>query len=182
MIAGTYALSERKRLFIIAVVLSAISIIAAVLVLVFQQRWAVISQHASVVVLITFFAASILGYVFRSGSVTMDRIFAAVCVYLLIGFAWTFAYALVEEVAPGSFDSLHDTGPTDYVSHILGLRYFSFMTLTTVGYGDIVPRSATARTMAVIEAVMGQIYLAVLVARLVGLHIVYTIGMQSRRD
>jgi voltage-gated potassium channel Kch len=53
------------------------------------------------------------------------------------------------------------------------------MTLTTVGYGDIIPRSAAARTMAVIEAVMGQIYLTVLVARLVGLHIVYTVGQHS---
>ncbi len=55
----------------------------------------------------------------------------------------------------------------------MALRYFSFMTLTTVGYGDIVPRGATARTLASLEAVTGQIYLMVLVARLVGLHIVH---------
>ena len=182
LIAGTYALSERKHLFTIAIVLSVISVIAAALLLVFPERWAVLLQHGCIVVLVTFFAVSILGYVLRSGSVTVDRIFAAVCVYMLIGFAWTFAYALLEEIVPGSFAALHDTGPTDYVTHILGLRYFSFMTLTTVGYGDIIPRSSAARTMAMIEAVMGQIYLAVLVARLVGLHIVHTIGQHSRKD
>src|SRR5437588_9915460 len=53
------------------------------------------------------------------------------------------------------------------------MRYFSFMTLTTVGYGDVVPRSSAARTMAALKAVMGQLYLTVLVARLVGLHIVH---------
>jgi voltage-gated potassium channel len=182
LVAGTYALSERKHLFIIAVILSVISIITAVLVIVFPERWAVLLQHGSVVVLIAFFAVSILGYVLHSGSVTIDRIFAAVCVYMLIGFAWAFGYAFLEEMTPGSLAPLHDAGPTDYVTHILELRYFSFMTLTTVGYGDIIPRSAAARTMAVIEAVMGQIYLAVLVARLVGLHIVYTMGQRSRSD
>ena len=181
LVAGTYALSERKYLFVVAIVLSVISVIAAALVLLFPHRWAVILQHGCVVVLITFFSVSILGYVLGSGSVTIDRIFAAICVYTLIGFGWAFAYALLEEIVPGSFTALHDKGPTDYVAHILGLRYFSFMTLTTVGYGDIIPRSQAARTMAAIEAVMGQIYLAVLVARLVGLHIVYTIG-RSRED
>jgi voltage-gated potassium channel Kch len=59
-------------------------------------------------------------------------------------------------------------------------RYFSFMTLTTVGYGDVLPRSDAARTLAALEAVMGQIYLTVLVARLVGLHIVHSHGSDSR--
>ena len=124
----------------------------------------------------------ILGYVLRSGRVTIDRIFAAVCVYMLIGFAWTFAYALLEEIAPGSFAALPEIGRNDDVARVLRLRYFSFMTLTTVGYGDILPRSSAARTMAVLEAVMGQIYLMVLVARLVGLHIVHTTGLHSHKD
>ena len=73
-----------------------------------------------------------------------------------------------------------DAIANDYAGRVMQLRYFSFMTLTTVGYGDVVPRSAGARTMAVLEAVMGQIYLAVLVARLVGLHIVHASGSSSR--
>jgi Ion channel len=181
LVAASYALSERKHLFTIAVVLSVISIIAAGLLLVFPQRWAVLLEHGCVVVLVTFFSVSILGYVLRTGRVTVDRIFAAVCVYMLIGFAWTFAYAFLEEIAPGSFVALSETGQNDYVARVLRLRYFSFMTLTTVGYGDIIPRSPAARTMAMLEAVMGQIYLMVLVARLVGLHIVHS-HVSERRD
>lgn len=181
LVAASYALSERKHLFTIAVVLSVISIIAAGLLLVFPQRWAVLLEHGCVVVLVTFFSVSILGYVLRTGRVTVDRIFAAVCVYLLIGFAWTFAYAFLEEMVPDSFVALSETGQNDYVARVLGLRYFSFMTLTTVGYGDIIPRSPAARTMAMLEAVTGQIYLMVLVARLVGLHIVHS-HVSERRD
>ena len=137
LVAGTYALSERKHLFTIAVILSAISIVAAALLLVFPEHWAVLLQHGCVVVLIAFFSVCILGYVLRSGRVTIDRIFAAVCVYMLIGFAWIFAYALLEEIAPGSFAALPEIGRNDDVARVLRLRYFSFMTLTTVGYGDI---------------------------------------------
>lgn len=181
LVAATYALSERKHLFTIAIVLSVITIIAATLLLLFPEHWImVVLEHGCVVVLVAFFSVSILGYVLRTGRVTIDRIFAAVCVYLLIGFAWTFAYAFLEDIQPDAFTNLIDTSPNPNLARVMELRYFSFMTLTTVGYGDILPHSTTARTMAALEAVTGQIYLAVLVARLVGLHIVHSHISQSR--
>jgi voltage-gated potassium channel Kch len=68
------------------------------------------------------------------------------------------------------------------MERVLQMRYFSFTTLTTVGYGDIIPHSAAARTLASLEAVTGQIYLTVLVARLVGLHIVHARRSSSRDE
>src|SRR4029453_9042775 len=180
LITASYALSERKYLFTIAIVLSVISVAATGLVLAFRQHWGVIASHCFLIFSIGFFAVSFSGYVLRSGRVTTDKIFAAVCVYLLIGFAWTFAYALLEEIASGSFAAVPEMGRNDPVARVQRLRYFSFVTLTTVGYGDILPRSLAARTMAVLEAVMGQIYLTVLVARLVGLHIVHSHVSQLR--
>ena len=182
LVAGSYALSERKHLFVIAIILSIISIIATSLLLVFQKHWAVLIAHSCIVILIAFFSITILGYVFHSGRVTADRIFAAICVYMLVGYGWTFAYALLDETLPGSFATVTQIGPNDYIGRVMQLRYFSFMTLTTVGYGDVVPRSSAARTMAVLEAVMGQFYLAVLIARLVGLHIVHGLDSHSRED
>lgn len=182
LVAGSYALSERKQLFRTAVVLSAISTIGACLPLAFPQHWAVLASHSSVILLAAFFCVSILAYVLHSGRVTSDKIFAAICVYLLLGFVWTYTYALLDDMQPGSFADSTETGRTDDVAHVSQLRYFSFATLTTLGYGDILPRSSTARTMAVLEAVMGQIYLAVLVARLVGLHIVHANRSQSRDE
>ncbi len=179
LVAGSYALSERKHIFVIAIILSVISIIGTVLLLVFARRWAVLVSHSCIVVLVAFFSVTILGYVLRSGRVTADKIFAAICVYLLIGYGWTFTYALLDELLPGSFTTVTEIGRNDYIARVMQLRYFSFMTLTTVGYGDVVPRLSVARTMAVLEAVMGQIYLTVLVARLVGLHIVHATGLRS---
>ena len=86
LVAGSYALSERKHLFAIAVVLSAITIVGTGLLLVFRQSWVVLVSHSSIVVLIAFFCVTILSYVLDSGRVTSDKIFAAICVYMLIGY------------------------------------------------------------------------------------------------
>ncbi len=182
LIAGSYALFERKRLFVVAVALSAISIVATWLLIASRQHWASLLSRSCVILLIVFFSVTILGYVLRSGRVTVDKIFAAICVYMLIGYAWTFTYALIDELQPGSFVALSATAADDYVAREIQFRYFSFITLTTVGYGDILPRSAAARTMAVLEAITGQIYLTVLVARLVGLHIVHGDRSTLRED
>jgi hypothetical protein len=167
----TYAVSERKSSVVIAVCLSIISIVTSWLVFVLQQQWTVIVSHACILLLLGFFSISILAHVLRTGRVTADKIYGAICVYLLIGYSWTFAYALLEEILPGSFAPAGAIS-TDYIERVMQLRYFSFTTLTTLGYGDIVPLSPPARTLATLEAVMGQMYLTVLVARLVGLHII----------
>ncbi len=182
LVTATYALSARKGLFAAAVALSGVSVVATWLLIITQRPWAAIFSHSCVVVLIVYFSVTTLGYVLSGSRITMDKIFAAICVYLLLGYAWTFAYALVEELHPASFVALSGTPAHDYVAHLLDLRYFSFMTLTTIGYGDIVPRSPAARTLAVLEGITGQIYLAVLVARLVGLHIVHAQTTRSRDE
>ena len=182
LVAGSYALFERKRLFVIAILLSGISILTTGLLLITQQTWTAILSHSCVIVLTIYLSIAILSYVLHGTRITMDKIFAAICVYMLIGYAWTFAYALVDELRPGSFVTSSIDMPTDYVTRVLQMRYFSFMTLTTVGYGDIVPHSDAARTLAALEAVTGQIFLTVLIARLVGLHIVHAYGSNSRED
>jgi voltage-gated potassium channel len=180
--AGLYALRARRSLFTAAIVLSLISIIGTAVVHMTHQEWAAAFAYGCIIVLVVYFAVVILAYVLRGTAVTMDKIFAAVCVYLLIGFAWTFAYALIDALQPGSF-VIHAIGNSaQYIVRTREFRYFSFMTLTTVGYGDIVPASTTARTLAALEGVTGQIYLAVLVARLVGLHIVHAYTTAGRKD
>lgn len=180
LLAATYAISERKRLFHVAVILTAISIIGTSLLLAYPKTWIVVVSHVSIVVLITFFIVTILDAVLRAGRITADRIFAAVCVYMLIGYAWAFAYTILEELQPGSFSVPPETVRNDYVGRVMQLRYYSFMTLTSVGYGDIVPRAPAARTMAMLEAITGQFYLVALIGRLIGLHIVHTTAASSR--
>ncbi len=110
--------------------------------------------------------------IFRhEGDVTGNVLCGAVSIYLLLGFVWAFGYALIERLEPGSIRGSAE-GPLD-LQQLIG---FSFVTLTTLGYGDVVPVTQRARTLATAEAIAGQLYLAVLVARLVGLHLAQRIN------
>ena len=91
--------------------------------------------------------------------VTADLIYCAISIYLLIGMGWAGVYTIVESISPGSFSGTPESGD---------LLYFSFVTLTTVGYGDVLPLSALGKRLAILEAAMGSIYMAVIVAMIVG--------------
>jgi voltage-gated potassium channel len=179
LLAATYAVSERRISMMIGLSLSTVSIILTFWLAAAPAHWLVIISHGSLVVLIGFFAVTILGYVLGSGKVTSDKIYGAICAYLLFGYGWAFGYSLIEEVHPGSFTLPSPIDRHDLVGRVMEMRYFSFVTLATVGYGDIVPHTPMARTMALLEAMLGQFYLVALIGRLVGLHIVHG---DKRRD
>lgn len=97
--------------------------------------------------------------------VNHDVIFAALSAYLLLGLIWGYAFFFLEMAIPHSFTGSHPVLNRDDFS------YFSFVTLSTLGYGDIVPVTRPARSLAVVEALTGQLYLAVLIGRLVGAYV-----------
>jgi len=105
--------------------------------------------------------------VFRRGRVDGQRIIGAIAAYLLVAWTWAFAYRLVSEISPGAivFDpSKGFVGGT--MAHYI---YFSFATLTSSGFGDAYPHHPAVRTLAMAEALVGQLYPAILIGRLVGL-------------
>lgn len=109
--------------------------------------------------------------VLRQRTVTLDTIAGAACVYLFIGFMWAMLFALLDQLEPGSLHFPEAWVQGSAAGGTARYVYFSFVTLTTLGYGDIVPKTVDASGLVVAEAVIGQLYLAVLVARLVGLHL-----------
>lgn len=116
-------------------------------------------------------AALIVRSLFQSHSFTFNSVFGAICGYLFLGLAWMGIFLLIERFQPGSF-RLGDALLTSIESnrHLsLELSHFSFCTLTSVGYGDMVPMTPMTRTLAWMEAIAGQFYLAVVVAGLVSM-------------
>ena len=109
--------------------------------------------------------------ILRQGdAVTLDTIAGAACVYMLIGLLWSNGYLLLEHLRPGSFDIPDDWRlPGNEIGP--ALVFFSYVTLTTVGYGDIRTAGPAAGGLAVVEALVGQLFLAVTIARLVGQHL-----------
>jgi hypothetical protein len=128
--------------------------------------------------IVTLLIAAIL----HKHTVTLDNIFGAFAGYMLIALIWGTAYSLVELAHPGSFH-VHDALKAEFQSPTRRdwlLNYFSCSTLMTVGFGDITPVQPAARTLAMIEAMTGQLYLAVLVAVLVGIRV--SQGFMHRHD
>src|SRR5437016_4823218 len=112
----------------------------------------------------------LLSYVLRSIQIDTEVLCAAISVYLLLGLIWALAYALLAQLSPDSFAfaaNPHSSGRMDRFNAF----YFSFVTLSTVGFGDVTPVSRLARTLAVMEAVTGTFYVAILIARLVAMYV-----------
>jgi hypothetical protein len=124
------------------------------------QPWVLSTSLVSLLL----FLAVVLGQTLRDGPVTFHRIQGAIAAYVLLGVIWAYAYALVAAVRAGAF-----SGPLDPADGPRAFYYFSFLTLTTVGYGDVLPVHPAARSLANLESVTGTLYVAILVARLVSL-------------
>jgi hypothetical protein len=158
LFAGVAALSTRPaaRAALFAVV--AVSTVV---------RWGAFSAGATVVaglVSVAAMALIVLAQTFRAGPVNVHRIQGAVAAYLLLGLGWALAYELVALLDAGAFSGAGLAGSPKYP-----FVYFSFVTLTTLGYGDVTPVHPVARSLAIAEGLTGQLYPAILLARLVSL-------------
>jgi hypothetical protein len=130
----------------------------------FFEYTAILAVMGFLLVTITF----TLRQVVVGTEINANRLVGAICVYLMLGVIWALAYSLVELATPGSFGGVAAGQDAGWDSEWL---YFSFVTLTTLGYGDILPLSELARALAYMEAVTGQFYVAILVAGLVSAYI-----------
>jgi voltage-gated potassium channel Kch len=107
--------------------------------------------------------------IFRAGHVTVHRISGAVAAYLMIGLVFAYVYDAIEVLLPGSF---HFASPELRGAQLSDpMTYFSFTTLTTVGYGDITPRTPLTQSLANVESLIGQLFPTILIARLVALEL-----------
>jgi len=167
LLSAVLAVADRKGVFFIALVLAIPAIVG---------RWInhfrpdLVPPPVFLVAglaLIAFVVANLLRFVLRAPSVNTEVLCASISAYLMLGLLWTVAYWLVAQVTPNAF--AFNTGPKETMSGFNAF-YFSFITLSTVGYGDITPASRIARWLAATEAMTGLLYVTVLIARLVSLY------------
>lgn len=161
-----------------------LTVILGVLVLVFLYLSTAFSQDSlqtvhlvAQLIFLIYILIVVVRIVFRAPVVDGNILCGAACVYLLIGVLFGFIYALVEFLRPGSFIlPSYDvrTAANAPVLNVGWLVYFSLTTLTTVSFGDIMPSTEIARSMSTLEAVVGQIIMVLMMARLVGLHVAQT--------
>lgn len=169
---GAIANRRRRVVFALAVAIAVSAVILSVGTFVFCLEYLEIPRLIVSTLFFGFTAVMILVAVIRDHMATQQAVFGAICAYLLIGLGWAHNYLLIEQIEPNAFF---------YVERQLGARtvgdsattstgqmiYYSFVTLTTLGFGDITPRGPIAQTATWMQAVTGQLFIAVLIARLV---------------
>ncbi len=170
LIAAVYSSVENRRTLAIAAVLGVVAVVCNSIGYVAGHDTARLAGSVAGLVLLTFTAAQLFASLLREREVSTDTIVGGICVYLLLGLCFAISFMLIAELAPTAF-SLAAELQWDAGDRKLDFLYFSFVTLTTLGYGDIAPHGDLAQMLCVAEALIGQLYLAVFVARLVAQHL-----------
>jgi hypothetical protein len=178
LVSAVFAVCQTRRSLVIAAVLALPAFLLHEIRVVLGVDALLGAGHVFSVCFLGYTIYVLLRHIFSVDRVTLNTICAALCVYLLISLVWANFYSLTAIVEPKAFainvaerdEAEGEAMRLDGTGTIYPV-YFSLVTLTTLGYGDIVPVGDAARMLAAVEAVVGQLYLAVLVARLVGLHI-----------
>jgi voltage-gated potassium channel len=169
LLSAVVAVADRKDAFFIALLL-AIPAIGGRWINHFQPHLVPPAVFlAAGLVLVAFVVMNLLRFVLRAPSVNVEVLCASISAYLMLGLMWTVAYWLVDQLTPGGAFAFNTSAGQQSMNGFNAF-YFSFITLSTVGYGDITPVSRIARWLAATEAMTGLLYVAVLIARLVSLY------------
>lgn len=168
LIIGIWSLQRSRRWFLVAIGLAIAGTVSNLLAYSGAHlAFAVLSlvSYTAFVLLSIGLAAR---QVFAAPSIDLNNIIGAICIYLLLAVIWAMLFTLVNVLMPGSF-----TGEIGGSAHqqLIDFMYFSLVTLTSLGYGDIVPVGAMARALATLEVLFGQFYIAVMVAGLVAAYL-----------
>jgi hypothetical protein len=169
IVSGVIATVSHRRIALVVMALALGSLLIAWEDIQRPSLYLHLFNDLDAVLFIGCFIVLILRQVLRAGPITPRRIQGSVAVYLLLGLLWAVLYESVELLRPGSFRMGTQTGG----AHLPQLGYFSFTTLTTLGFGDILPVSPFARSLVVLEALVGQLFPVILIARLVAMEIEY---------
>jgi hypothetical protein len=165
LVAATLELSQKRNLRFPATLLAGISMLIMLIHFFRPVHMILVANWFFLAVFLGFVSVALFSYLGLPGAVTRGRIYGLVNLYLLLGMFYFAIFDFIETVQPGSFLETGLPGPNAISRH--SLLYLSLVTLTTLGYGDIVPISQPARIMAALEAVTGVLYIAITVARLV---------------
>jgi hypothetical protein len=169
LLMGIWSLGIEKKWLIVGGVILVVSGILSATINFFLEIPEFLLVNIGVMFVFTLASTWIASrHLLLSGEIDINKIIGAICVYLLLGLNWALSYLFINFAIPESF---HGLASTDIRTQFSEFLYYSFVTITTLGYGDLTPVRPFARTFAYLEAIVGQFYVAVLVAWLVGMYL-----------
>lgn len=166
MLLGIWGLPHENKRFKLGLALALLTVTFTAINIFYDSTAIELCLNAVVLLFSVSSAVIAAKHVFGGTQVDRNLLFGAMCVYLLMGLIWALLYGLIFQFLPGSFNGIVGV---DGKAPMDTLLYFSFVTLASLGYGDITPVAPLARTLAYMEVIGGQLYIAIMLAGLVGL-------------
>lgn len=167
ILSAVHALSHQTRDLIVASILAAPALGFTWVSDYIESVDMYLASDVCGVLFFIFVVLHLLRYIWRQERVSSDLIVGAAVVYILMAVIWSYIYLIIETIQPGSFNAAEALGQENQYAFL----YYSLVTITTLGYGDITPSTKIAASFSVLEAVVGQLYLVTMIAWLVGVHV-----------
>lgn len=169
LIAAAFASGVGRRTRIISFLFAVPAIVLTWMWMVGNDQQVALLLLAVMILFYGFTIAHVMAYVLSPGAVTGNKLHGAMSAYIMVGLLWSFVYLLIEVLVPESFLNMASNPPSTYMNWPQ-FMFFSFTTLTSTGYGNIVPVEGFAQSAAILEQLAGMFFVAVLIARLAGLY------------
>lgn len=166
LLVGVWSLRSTRRWFFVAIGLAAANLVVLAIFLASANEFWLLCSTLTLLAFCVLCAILPIRFIISHRNIDLNHLMGALSVYLLLGVIWALLFVILRYFDPGAL--LNVSSPPGNPGEMRELLYYSYVTLTTLGYGDVTPASPLARNLSVLEAVFGQLFLAVMIASLVG--------------
>lgn len=169
ILSGIFAVLTRWKQQIFFILLGILALSVRIFSYAFPVLWLHVFTSISAILFFSILVYLVLHHVFKEGPVNFYRIQAAIVIYLIMGIIWATMYELIYKINAGSFEFIDIAKPSE--NTFSQFLYFSFVTLSTLGYGDVIPVANVARSLVIFQGMFGMLYPVVMIARLVSMEV-----------
>jgi hypothetical protein len=179
LLSGVYAVLTRRRRQILFITIALLASSFRIFSFFMESEWVTAVNYGITILFLVVLVNMVLRHIFKEGPVNYYRIQGSIVIYMLTGIVWAFLFSLLELLVPGSFTY---TGSSVEVAEPFSqFLYFSFVTMTTLGYGDMVPAHPIAKSLVIFEGMFGLLYPVIMIARLVSMEVEHSRGARGDR-
>jgi hypothetical protein len=180
ILAGVFSVFTRWKKQLIFISIAILTSLLRILAFLTSLEWAYLFSYVFAILFLLHLANMVLQHIFKEGPVNFYRIQGSIIVFMIIGIVYAWLYTLLETLHPGSFTITEvSQSYKDMYAHFL---YFSFSTMTTLGFGDMIPTKSLAKSLVIFQGMIGLLYPVIMIARLVSMEVTHSAAIKTKKD
>jgi hypothetical protein len=178
ILAGVFSVLTRWKKQLLFIAIALLTSLLRIVSFLTQLEWAQLASYIFAILFMIHLANMVLQHIFKDGPVNFYRIQGSIVVFMIVGIVYAWLYTLLETLHPGSFTITEASQSyKDLFSHFL---YFSFATMTTLGFGDMIPTRSLAKSLVVFQWMIGLLYPVIMIARLVSMEVAHSANRENK--